>query len=115
MDESEILHNFEAIVFENLSDYNLTNVKIAAQLFISERKLYRIIYKLTGQSPNLYIRKIKMEQAMNLLLSGKYIKVKEVSIQVGFQKTEYFARLFKQEFGISPSAILRNKDGKYLK
>ncbi len=106
-ENNELLEKFEEIVLKNISDKSLNNAWVSAQLSISERKLYQDIQQWTGLSPNLYIRKIKMQKAMEMLKSGHYLKVNEVVSKVGFQKAEYFTRLFKEEFGMTPSEVLK--------
>lgn len=99
------LKQFNQLVIENLSDNDLTNDWLAAQLQISRRTLYRLVRKHTEQSPNQYIRSIRLAKAYELLKSGEYATVKEVVAKVGFKKTVYFSRLFMTEFGINPSDV----------
>lgn len=97
------------LILENLSDFYWTNTTLAAELSISERQLYRIVKELTGMSPNLYIRQIRLKAAYKFLQSGRYLTVKEVAAAVGFQKADYFTRLFKSEFGLTPMEVLQEK------
>lgn len=99
------LKKFRLLVVENLADTDLTNEHLADQLQISNRTLYRIVRKHTGQSPNQYIRNIRLEKAYGLLSSKEYTTVKEVVALIGFKKTAYFSRLFKEKYGINPSDI----------
>ena len=100
-----LLKEFKQLVAANMSDNNLANEWIAAQLQISSRSLYRIVRKHSGQSPNQYIRGIRLAKAYELLSLGGVITVKEVVSKVGFIKTVYFSRIFKAEFGVKPSDI----------
>ena len=105
--ETHWLKQFEALVKENISNQNMNNAWLAIQMAVSVRTLYRTIEKLTGTSPSLYIREIKMQKAKEMLESGQYAKVNEVVQAVGYQKAEYFTQLFKQTFGITPNTILK--------
>jgi len=60
--------------------------------------------ELAGSTPNKYIRSIRLQKAKILLEEGK--SVKETAYQVGFQKVQYFSKLFKSEYGKSPSNYL---------
>ncbi|MFK7907616.1 MAG: helix-turn-helix domain-containing protein [Chitinophagales bacterium] len=99
----------DELILTNLSNFQLTNSSLAKELSISERQLYRIVKECTGLSPNVYIRQIRLKTAYKFLQSGKYLTVKEVAAVVGFQKNDYFTRLFKSEFGLTPLEVLQNK------
>lgn len=101
------LSQFKEIVLANLSDSSLTNELLATKLSISTRTLYRIIQKHTGQTPNHYLRNIRLEQAYDLLNAGSYVTVKEVVAKVGFKKVHYFSTLFKAKYGMNPVEVLK--------
>ncbi|MEY3368656.1 MAG: hypothetical protein RI973_1811 [Bacteroidota bacterium] len=93
------------------SDFNMD--RLAADLAISERQLRRRLTQLTGLSPNLYLRELRLQTARDYLQQGKYRTVKETSIAVGFSKVAHFSRLYQERFGILPSAYFssgRNSD-----
>jgi|GEM_PF-3834840 len=56
----EWLEQFDDLVREHLSDSGLTNERLAAQMSFSRGKLYRLVRKTTGQSPNHYIRNVRL-------------------------------------------------------
>lgn len=103
------LEKLNQLILDNLSNTVLTNTWLAKQLLISERSFYRNIVERTEQTPNHYIRSIRLQKAKELLQSGAFETIKEVSSQVGFKKSIYFSRLFKEEFGVYPVDILKNK------
>lgn len=103
------LKRINQLILGNLSDFQLTNSSLAEDLSISERQLYRVVKELTGLSPNIYIRQIRLKKANDFLQSGNYLIVKKVAAEVGFQKSDYFTRLFKSEFGQTPLEILQEK------
>ena len=108
-EEIEWLDQLNNVVKENLQDPLLSNVSLANHLGISERKLYRKVKLLLDQTPNRYIRQLKLQKAHELLQSGQYTKVKEVVPMVGFIKVKYFYRIFKEQYGYPPGKVLRNK------
>ena len=71
---------------------------------------YRKVRGVTGYSPNEYMRIIRMKKAAELLLEKRYT-VAEVSYKVGIEDPFYFSKCFKKQFGHSPSAYLRGKNG----
>ncbi|MEZ4885308.1 MAG: AraC family transcriptional regulator [Chitinophagales bacterium] len=95
------------LILENLSEFDFTNSTLAEELSISERQLYRIVKELTGLSPNLYIRQIRLQEAYKFLQTGQFHTIRELALLVGYQKIEYFTRLFTAEFGVHPMEILK--------
>lgn len=51
-----------------------------------------------------YLTSIRMEKAKELLLTGEY-SIKEVAEMTSFSDGNYFSRVFRQTFGISPSSF----------
>ncbi|MFT3739940.1 MAG: two-component regulator propeller domain-containing protein [Breznakibacter sp.] len=62
---------------------------------------------LTDIPANEFIRKIKMQYAGQLLLSGQYT-VSEIVHQTGYSSMAYFRKAFKEEFGALPSRYLES-------
>jgi AraC-like DNA-binding protein len=60
---------------------------------------------LTDQNVTDYIRDYRLERAMAMLKNGEGL-VYEVASKVGFNSEKYFARAFKEKFGISPSQVM---------
>ena len=53
---------------------------------------------------------MRMKKAAELLLKTD-VTVAEVAYQVGINDPFYFSKCFKAQFGVSPSAYQKNKDG----
>ncbi len=62
---------------------------------------FKKIKALTGQTPAEYIKTLRMNRAAELLRE-ETITVAEVCYKVGINDPHYFAKVFKQQFGISP-------------
>ncbi|MCB0619258.1 MAG: helix-turn-helix transcriptional regulator, partial [Saprospiraceae bacterium] len=80
--------------------------ELAYRLAMSERHLQRRIRELTGLSPVMYIRQVRLQKARVLLETREYQTVAEVSFAVGFATPAYFSKLYKDAFGKSPSDYL---------
>jgi signal transduction histidine kinase/ligand-binding sensor domain-containing protein/DNA-binding response OmpR family regulator len=97
----------EAFLFKLISyiESNLSNEfsieNLAHHCNISRTVFYNKLKGLTGSSPIDFVRKIKLNNALNLLESGH--NVTEVAFKTGFTDVKYFSRLFKHQFGYSPS------------
>ena len=64
--------------------------------------LRRIFIKSFGTTPKAYLTDLRLEKAAAMLRSGD-VNVADISIQCGYYDASYFARMFKQRFGIVPS------------
>jgi len=101
------LKRLHKIIHENMDDVSLNNERLAVELQVSERKLFRKIKEITGQSPQKYLSTYRLESAKQYLEAGKYLTVKETSASVGFRNTSYFIRQFERKFGKKPLQVLR--------
>lgn len=66
-------------------------------------KLARAFRGVVGRSPMAHLRRCRMERAAMLLLRGDS-PVSEIGAQVGIFDANYFARCFRAEMGLQPSA-----------
>ncbi|MGB4407391.1 MAG: response regulator [Sphaerochaeta sp.] len=57
-----------------------------------------------------YLTSIRMEKAKQLLLTGSY-SIRKVAEMTSFTDGNYFSRVFRQTFGISPSSFKQACDG----
>ena len=81
----------------------LTVADLAVELDVSADTLIRHCKQETGMTPGAYIRKVRMEKAAQLLRESPR-PIQEISTAVGILDANYFVKLFKQEFGQTPSA-----------
>lgn len=68
----------------------------------SESTVLRAFRKEHGVAPVVYLRRRRLEEAMQLLESGRYA-VTEVATRVGYETPSAFAAAFREQFGVSPS------------
>jgi len=86
---------------------NMNNRKMARELNLSERDLFRKVKNSTGLSPQKYFRRYRLRRAMSFLREGKYKTVKEVSKIIGYSNVSYFIVQFEKEFTKKPLQILK--------
>ncbi|MBO4660831.1 MAG: response regulator [Prevotella sp.] len=90
----------------HISDPNLNVDDLATKMGYGRSTFYRKISALTGVTPNVYIRNIRMEKSKELLDEGE-LTISEISYKVGFSSPYYFSKCFKEHYGISPSQFKR--------
>lgn len=83
--------------------------KIADKFFVSEEYLCRIFKKHTGATVISYLNGLKLKAAEKLLLEEHKRSISEISEECGFSTSEYFGKIFKKNYGVSPLAY-RNKN-----
>lgn len=95
-----------AFVEENLQNANLSVAELSKHLCISRVSLYKKMLLLTGKTPVDFIRSIRLRKAAQMLEKSQ-LSIAEISYEVGFNTPHYFTKSFKAEFGVLPSAYIR--------
>ena len=80
----------------------ITVEQLAAELGVSTVYLRRKCKEELGITPNELIRKTKMEKAAKMLCEQD-LSIQEISARVGIQDANYFVKVFRKEYGCSPS------------
>lgn len=78
--------------------------ELAKLVGISDFKLKRGFRDCFGTTVFKYLHDYRLEQARKLLLQGE-MSVEQVLYQVGFASRSYFAKAFRQKFGMNPSDL----------
>jgi signal transduction histidine kinase/DNA-binding response OmpR family regulator/ligand-binding sensor domain-containing protein len=94
-----------SVVRANLEKTEFGKDEFASAMNVSASLLYKKLKTLTDQSPNEFIKCIRLNYAIELLKSRKY-SITEVSELTGFASAGYFSTVFKKYFGKSPTDIL---------
>ena len=105
--EEQFLQKVNECVEAELGNPELGAEQICRATLLSQAQLYRKLKALTGKTPALFIRSIRLEKARSLLQSGRY-NVSEVAYETGFTDPNYFSRVFSKEYGKSPSSFTKN-------
>lgn len=102
MSGDEAFNRCRAYMEENFADYNLDISGVCKNNFVSETSLRRKFHTYTKMSPKQYLLKLRIDNAVSLLLKGEY-SVKAVAEMSGFYDEKYFSRVVKNKYGIPPS------------
>ena len=82
---------------------------MARRVGMSLRNFVRRFKEATGDSPLIYLQKLRIAAAKRLL-EGDHRTMQEISDAVGYQDVAFFRNLFQRHTGVSPSAY-RQKFG----
>ncbi|HSD63161.1 MAG TPA: ATP-binding protein [Ignavibacteriaceae bacterium] len=100
--DKKFLTDTVKIIKENISDPALSVELLARNLAVSRQLLYKKLISLVGESPNEFIRRIRLNRAQKLIES-KSGNISEIALEVGFGNPSYFAECFQKQFGVLPS------------
>lgn len=98
--DREFLEKMEQIMAENISDEMFTIDILAERLYMSRSSFYRKIKALKGMTPVDYMKNYRLDVAARQL--REKIRVNEVAANVGFTSHSYFAKCFKEKYGVLP-------------
>ncbi len=99
--EHEFVKKVKDLVEGNFTNYDFSVEQLSKSLFMSHSQLHRKLEALTGCSPNKFIRSVRLNKAKELL-SDPSLNIAMISLDCGYNDPAYFARVFKQETGLSP-------------
>ncbi len=94
------------LIEENIGNEFFGVNELSEKLLLSRSQLYRKVKFITDLTPVEFIRSYRLQRAKDLL-EQKTANVGEVAYQVGFQNASYFAKIFAEKFGKTPSEVLR--------
>jgi AraC-like DNA-binding protein len=75
--------------------------EMAEIMDMSRSHFTRVFGKAMGMSPRMYLEDLRLKTAMDILFE-KNATIKETAARCGIYDVNYFCRLFKKRYGISP-------------
>lgn len=106
-EELRLLRQFRQVAGVVMANPRITVASATRIIGLSERTLYRKCKELTGLTPATYLRLLRLDRARELLLAGAAATVAEAAFAVGFEDTDYFARVFYRHYGVRASELVR--------
>lgn len=86
---------------------NITSITdLAKSCYISKSHMCGIFRRELGVSVSNYINNLKIDLARELLITTK-MSVIDISVECGFNSTQYFHKTFKNQLGCSPTEYRR--------
>lgn len=102
LSEKRFLAKLIGLIEYNVEESRCDMQFLSFEMNMSKSTLYRKIKIVTGQSPLLFIRDIRMQKA-RILLSDRILNISEIAYNLGFNCPKYFSICFKKEFGLTPT------------
>lgn len=109
--DSKLLNEANRIIRENFDNPDFNMDMLASQLNMGRSKMYARLKDLTGLTPNEYVMKLKLEEALRLIQEDADCNISEISYQLGFSSPRYFSRCFKDFYGMAPLNFRKKTEG----
>ena len=100
--DEKFLQNAIAVVEKHMSDSDFSVEALENEMMMSKMQLYRKLKALTDQSPSEFVRTLRLKRAASLI-SQRSGNISEIAYEVGFNNLSYFAKCFKDHYGVPPS------------
>ena len=109
--DDKLMKEVMRVINENISNEDLSVEMIAQMVGISRVHLHRKMKELTNQTPHVFIRNVRLQQAAKLLRESKK-SIAEVMYSCGFANAASFSTIFKNTFGASPRDYMNEHQAK---
>ena len=98
---NKFLERFFELVTANIDNEDIDFDLIAREIGVNRTHFYQKIKTLTGQTPMVLVRTMRLSQAAELLATTDK-SIEEICLIIGFKNRTHFSRLFKAQYGVSP-------------
>jgi signal transduction histidine kinase/ligand-binding sensor domain-containing protein/DNA-binding response OmpR family regulator len=106
--DEEFLTNAMDIVEKHIENTDFGIEQFTHELAVSRPLLFTKLKAITNQTPNNFIKSIRLKRAAQLLKQRK-INVSEVAYKVGFKDPRYFSKCFQKEFKQTPTQFMNQQ------
>ncbi|MEM6801223.1 MAG: helix-turn-helix transcriptional regulator [Bacteroidota bacterium] len=98
------------VVRKNLVNPDFTVTLFADEMCMSRMNLHRKLIELENCSASGFIRQVRLQKAAQMIRNSEG-NITQICYDVGFNHPSYFARRFKEIYGILPSEYAKNVIG----
>lgn len=105
--QKELVERVEAFMKRNIHR-ELNHKELSDEFHISTSHLARIFKNATGVTLTKKLTQLRITKAKQLLLESS-LPIYEVSFSVGYTSFSHFAKVFRQEVGVSPGNYRRSQ------
>ena len=98
--ETNLETRIEEYVQTNITD-NIGVEKMCRHFHCSRKELYSIIKRAYDCTPAEYVKSLRLKLACELLKTTKN-SVSKIAVACGIEDYNYFSKIFKKQFGVSP-------------
>ena len=104
--EEQFINKVLEVIENHLSEEKFSIEQFGKEVGMGRVQLHRKLKALSGKSPSNYLRSVRLVRAREMIMEQKG-NISDIAYSVGFSSPQYFTRCFKEEFGHSPSNLIR--------
>lgn len=113
LENESVRHNPGSALLDRVAGYlaahigeQFTIAGLSRRLGYSRSHFSRLFHSASGQSPQSYILDMRLQFAARLIETSRR-SVKETAVDSGFSDPNYFCRVFRRKYGVSPGEYRR--------
>lgn len=100
--DTSFVTRLQDFIIRNMANSDLSINDLCGEMHMSRVQLYRKCKSLTDVSPVELVRNLRLQKAKHLLESSQ-LSVAEIAYEVGFSSPSYFAKCYRDQYGVSPT------------
>lgn len=100
--DRDFLSKVKEYIMRNIDNSDYTIDSLCADVSMSRTSFYNKLKGLTGETPQDYVKNIRLNYAASLIVKGEK-SITEIAYMTGFRDAKYFREVFKKQFGVAPS------------
>ncbi|MEP0987833.1 tetratricopeptide repeat protein [Ekhidna sp.] len=104
--EKNIMQRLEKLIIKRIDDPHLSVLDLADEMAASERKVYRLIKKISGLTPYELIKEVRWQYLENYLSNNKVRTATEAAQIIGMNNVSSFASQYEKRFGHSFKEVI---------
>lgn len=97
----KFMDHLQELIDKHLDNPDFSVDMLSRELGISRAQLFRKVKAMTGVTPVDLLRQIRLQKAKQMLRQTD-LSVSEIAYSVGFTSSSYFAKCYKDFFGVAP-------------
>jgi len=101
--KDDFLRRSMKVVEEHLMDADFKIDEFAVEMNLSKTVLHRKFKLLVGQTPNQFIRTVRLRKAAGMLMNTN-LTIAEIAYLTGFNQSHYFIKCFKEVYNETPNS-----------
>lgn len=101
--DQDFLSRLTDITYRQMETGELDVETVASKMCITRQQLTRKLQAVTGETAVVYLMRIRLNRAKQLLDSSADMQIGDIATKCGFEDNAYFSRIFKQYFHLTPS------------
>jgi AraC-like DNA-binding protein len=106
--KSSFISRTQKIIEEHITEPDFKINQFAAELNMSKTVLHRKFRLLIGETPNQFIRLIRLRKSVQLLQTTDH-SIAEIAYLTGFNQSHYFIKCFKEVYNKTPGDFRAGK------